>query len=184
MILMGDEYGHTKHGNNNTYCHDNSLNWVDWDKAGDTGTCAGLTRFCRLMNMFRACHPAFHLEEFPTEQNIQWHGHRPHEPMWEEDSRFIAFSLYTPDDVPLYIAFNSNHLPAQLELPEPPANYRWRLVSDTSISAPFDFLDDDELEPTERAAAEAMVQPAIDALRYTLLDRASMILRAELIVPS
>ena len=30
MLLMGDEVGHTKHGNNNTYCHDNELNWFDW----------------------------------------------------------------------------------------------------------------------------------------------------------
>ena len=30
MILMGDEVGRTQHGNNNTYCHDNELNWFDW----------------------------------------------------------------------------------------------------------------------------------------------------------
>jgi isoamylase len=32
---MGDEYGHTKGGNNNTYCHDNDLNYVDWAVAKD-----------------------------------------------------------------------------------------------------------------------------------------------------
>ncbi len=31
MILMGDEVGRTQNGNNNTYCHDNELNWFDWD---------------------------------------------------------------------------------------------------------------------------------------------------------
>lgn len=31
MLTMGDEYGHTKGGNNNTYCHDSPLNWLDWD---------------------------------------------------------------------------------------------------------------------------------------------------------
>jgi isoamylase len=30
MILMGDEMGRTQYGNNNTYCHDNDLNWLDW----------------------------------------------------------------------------------------------------------------------------------------------------------
>ena len=30
MVLMGDEYGHTRHGNNNTYGHDNHLNNFDW----------------------------------------------------------------------------------------------------------------------------------------------------------
>src|SRR5262249_23103142 len=31
MILMGDEYGHTKQGNNNTWSHDSRLNWFQWD---------------------------------------------------------------------------------------------------------------------------------------------------------
>jgi len=30
MVLMGDEYGHTRKGNNNTYGHDNELNNFDW----------------------------------------------------------------------------------------------------------------------------------------------------------
>ena len=30
MIHMGDEYGHSKLGNNNTYCHDSPLNWLNW----------------------------------------------------------------------------------------------------------------------------------------------------------
>lgn len=33
MLLMGDEYGHSKGGNNNTYCHDGELNWFDWHAA-------------------------------------------------------------------------------------------------------------------------------------------------------
>lgn len=32
MLQMGDEYGHSKSGNNNTYCHDDHLNWVDWQQ--------------------------------------------------------------------------------------------------------------------------------------------------------
>ena len=32
MLVMGDEYGHTRHGNNNTYCQDNALNWFLWDE--------------------------------------------------------------------------------------------------------------------------------------------------------
>src|SRR4029077_858655 len=31
MLLMGDEVGRSQQGNNNTYCHDNNLNWLDWD---------------------------------------------------------------------------------------------------------------------------------------------------------
>ena len=34
MMLMGDEYGHTRHGNNNSYGHDNHLNWFLWKQVG------------------------------------------------------------------------------------------------------------------------------------------------------
>ena len=31
MLLSGDEIGHTQHGNNNAYCQDNEISWVDWE---------------------------------------------------------------------------------------------------------------------------------------------------------
>src|SRR5690606_21705133 len=31
MLLAGDEISHTKQGNNNTYCHDNELTWINWE---------------------------------------------------------------------------------------------------------------------------------------------------------
>lgn len=37
MLQMGDEYGHSKLGNNNTYCHDSDLNWVDWSQVRGRG---------------------------------------------------------------------------------------------------------------------------------------------------
>jgi isoamylase len=51
MIMMGDEYGHSKGGNNNTYCHDSPLNWFDWAKATAEGD--GFVRFFRLLVNFR-----------------------------------------------------------------------------------------------------------------------------------
>ncbi|KAG4391629.1 hypothetical protein GLYMA_05G221851v4 [Glycine max] len=50
MIYMGDEYGHTKGGNNNTYCHDNYLNYFRWDKKEESSS--DFFRFCRLMTKF------------------------------------------------------------------------------------------------------------------------------------
>jgi isoamylase len=42
MMQMGDDYGHSKSGNNNTYCHDSELNWVDWSQVGrGAGALAG-----------------------------------------------------------------------------------------------------------------------------------------------
>eukprot|EP00257_Ricinus_communis_P027583 XP_025014997.1 isoamylase 1, chloroplastic [Ricinus communis] len=51
MIYMGDEYGHTKGGNNNTYCHDNYINYFRWDKKEESSS--DFYRFCRLMTKFR-----------------------------------------------------------------------------------------------------------------------------------
>ncbi|STU57022.1 glycogen debranching protein [Klebsiella pneumoniae subsp. pneumoniae] len=33
MLLAGDEQGHSQHGNNNAYCQDNALTWLDWRQA-------------------------------------------------------------------------------------------------------------------------------------------------------
>lgn len=51
MLLMGDEYGHTKGGNNNTYCHDTELNWFDWDHM--TRNSQGYGRFWKSLIKFR-----------------------------------------------------------------------------------------------------------------------------------
>ncbi|STM17337.1 glycogen debranching protein [Escherichia coli] len=40
MLLAGDEHGHSQHGNNNAYCQDNQLTWLDWSQAS-----SGLTAF-------------------------------------------------------------------------------------------------------------------------------------------
>ena len=52
MIVMGDEYGHSKGGNNNTYCHDDELNWFNWDQAAEHDN--DLVRFIRLLTRFRS----------------------------------------------------------------------------------------------------------------------------------
>ena len=44
MLLMGDEMGRSQHGNNNAYCQDNELNWLDWSLKTRHGE---LFRFCR-----------------------------------------------------------------------------------------------------------------------------------------
>jgi pullulanase/glycogen debranching enzyme len=51
MFQMGDEYGHSKAGNNNTYCHDSPLNWVDWQEVARDEQ--GFARFMRGLIAFR-----------------------------------------------------------------------------------------------------------------------------------
>jgi isoamylase len=192
MVYQGDEYGHTKGGNNNTYCHDNALNWVDWDAAKDPVKNAGLSRFARLMRQFKARQPALRLMDFPNENNIKWHGNEPNEPSWDEENRFVAFTVQSHDpgreiglgkSEQIYCAFNAYHLPAKVVLPNPPDGCAWRLVADTALQPPYDFLDADDIPAQSKAAAEAMLKPQLASNCYTVMDRASVIIRAERVKP-
>ena len=68
MILMGDEAGRTQHGNNNAYCQDNSLSWMDWkrvDKFED------LNNYVKKIIKFRREHEILRNEEFYDFYNIR-----------------------------------------------------------------------------------------------------------------
>jgi len=61
MMLAGDELGRTQDGNNNAYCQDNELSWVDWDAAQAGG---GLLEFTRVVSRLRRDHPVFRRRRF------------------------------------------------------------------------------------------------------------------------
>jgi glycogen operon protein len=65
MILGGDELGRTQNGNNNAYCQDTPLSWVDWDMPGDPEDAAFLDYTARLIRL-RQMHPALHRRHFFT----------------------------------------------------------------------------------------------------------------------
>jgi isoamylase len=60
MLLHGDELGRTQRGNNNGYCQDNEISWIDWEGADE-----GLLEFARLLTGLRAEHPVFRRRRFP-----------------------------------------------------------------------------------------------------------------------
>ncbi|WP_189331611.1 glycogen debranching protein GlgX [Actinoplanes ianthinogenes] len=63
MIAHGDELGRTQQGNNNVYCQDNELSWVNWEDAREEDV---LTHFTRLLLRLRAEHPIFRRRRFFT----------------------------------------------------------------------------------------------------------------------
>lgn len=140
MITMGDEYGHTKGGNNNTYCHDNFINYFRWDdKSADPH---GFHRFASLMTNFRRRTESLGLGDFPTGERLEWHGIFPGTPDWTESSKFVAFTLVDQQKRELYIAFNASHLPVMVTLPDR-IGAKWYPLIDTSKPSPYDFLTDD-----------------------------------------
>ena len=56
MLLAGDEIGRTQHGNNNAYCQDSELSWLDW---GLDAEARALLEFTRRLIALRRAHPLF-----------------------------------------------------------------------------------------------------------------------------
>src|SRR5690349_12032239 len=63
MILAGDEFGRTQRGNNNTYCQDNEISWVDWSIDGNG---EALTRFVERLTALRRQYPVLRQNRFLT----------------------------------------------------------------------------------------------------------------------
>jgi isoamylase len=89
MLLAGDEFGRTQRGNNNAYCQDNEISWVNWADADPD-----LLAFCTRLTTLRAAHPVFRRRGFFEGQPVRGNGghdiswHRPSgEPMTEDDWR-------------------------------------------------------------------------------------------------
>ncbi|WZY91917.1 hypothetical protein YC2023_064246 [Brassica napus] len=170
MIYMGDEYGHTKGGNNNTYCHDNYLNYFRWDKKEEAHD--DYFRFCRLLIKFRDECESLGLDDFPTAKRLQWHGIAPETPDWSETSRFVAFSLVDSVKKEIYVAFNTSHLATLVTLPNRPG-YRWEPFVDTSKPSPFDCITHDL---PGRETAMKQYRHFLDANMYPMLSYSSIIL--------
>lgn len=69
MLLAGDEHGHSQHGNNNAYCQDNALTWLDWEQAND-----GLINFTAALIQLRSQIPALMQNAWWEEGdgNVRW----------------------------------------------------------------------------------------------------------------
>lgn len=126
LLLSGDEYGHTRFGNNNSWCHDSEINWFQWNQLKDNE----LLEFTRQLIALRKERIPLD-KHFLTNQNVLWHGKEPNQPRWEQEDGLIAMSLES-DRGDLYIAFNASQEKAQLQLPKPDAGKAWQVLAQTS----------------------------------------------------
>lgn len=142
MILMGDEYGHTKLGNNNTWGHDSRLNWFQWDTLEKEQS---FFRFYSMMIAFRKAHPILISSRFLGSKDITWHGIEPEKADWSGPSRFLACSLRDAiNHYTLYMAFNASHEEVEAQLP--PMEKPWRRYVYTFLPAPEDILEDKDAQ--------------------------------------
>ncbi len=140
MIQMGDEYGHTKKGNNNTWSHDSRINWFQWDTLEQNQP---FFRFYQMMIALRKEHPILSRSRFPGSKDVTWHGIEPGRANWSGDNRFIACSL--PDHLngyTLYIAFNAYHEETTAHLPW--RDHPWHRLVYTFLPSPEDILPCDQ----------------------------------------
>jgi glycogen operon protein len=136
LLLQGDEFGRTQQGNNNAYCQDNEISWVDWGLAQKN---AGLLRFCRMMIALRKRYFAMAREEFVN--RVSWHGTRVREPDWTGHRRTLAFQLHGHGKPDLYVAFNAHWEWQRFQLPPHDGGWRWRRLVDTHLAAPDDIVE-------------------------------------------
>lgn len=73
MLLAGDEFGHSQQGNNNTYCQDNALTWLDWSKLNSPFS-QQLFRRCRAIIALRKQIPSLQQDDWWSGENVQWYN--------------------------------------------------------------------------------------------------------------
>ncbi|KAJ3693124.1 hypothetical protein LUZ60_012219 [Juncus effusus] len=135
MILMGDEYGHTRYGNNNSYGHDTHINHFQWSEL--KAKREGHFRFFAEMIKFRHKHSILKRERFLSKSDVTWH-----EDNWgNHDSKFLAFTLHDEKfGGDIYLAFNAHDYFVNISIPPPPHQKSWYRVVDTNLESPNDFV--------------------------------------------
>ena len=140
MMLAGDEFRRTQNGNNNAYCQDNEISWINWSLAEKNEE---LVVFTRRIIQLRKNHQVFHRETFFSTKTpeIEWFDFTGKNPDWSNPSRFLAFmldgSMCMNDDgkydSDFYVAGNTDIYDVTITLPSPHKGKKWYLAADTSI---------------------------------------------------
>jgi glycogen operon protein len=128
MILMGDEVRRTQLGNNNAYCQDNEISWLDWtliEKHAD------VHRFVSLLNARLILRDVEHerrrltLNQLIQQGRKTWHGVKVGQPDWSIDSHSLAFEAELREEkIRAYIILNAF----------------WEALVDTSLASPHDIV--------------------------------------------
>ncbi|MFN7992998.1 MAG: glycogen debranching protein GlgX [Bryobacteraceae bacterium] len=140
MMLAGDELGRTQQGNNNAYCQDNEVTWLNWDLEHFNGD---LLRFFRFLIRFRKSDPLMRLRNQADWQKVRitWHGVKPGEPDWSAQSRSLAMQVSGADGAGgFYLISNAFWEPLTFELPPVPGGM-WTRFIDSSLESPHDIVD-------------------------------------------
>ena len=144
MLLMGDEIGRTQGGNNNSYCQDNEMNWLQWENRDERDE--AFFEFVRKLIKLRKSHPLFHQDHFlhgrkldgkDIEDVVWWRpdGERMEDENWEDpETRALAMML-SDDAGKVLICFNAHYEPVEFTLPPADVCPEWRVLLNTETGA-------------------------------------------------
>jgi glycogen operon protein len=156
MLRWGDECGQSRQGNNNPWCQDNELNWMDWDPAAAAD---GLLRFTRQLISLTGRLPQlqdnryWQATDHETTGDISWHGVRTDRPDWSPGSRALAYTLEAADGADaVHLMLNVSTADLAFELPPPADGADWVQVIDTALPSPEDFRESLETLPPTGAS--------------------------------
>ena len=143
MILMGDEIGRSQGGNNNSWCQNNLLGWMNWDQSQqDLELLEYLKYIIKIRKKLRTIFNPIYLpeklnnEDFPK---YHWHGTKLNSPDWSSWSHTVALSINKGNTNPL-VWIGLNAYSKSIDFPLPKCKYNWLKVIDTSISEIFEPL--------------------------------------------
>ena len=171
MLLAGDEFGRSQEGNNNAYCQDNEISWVDWD-ISEYGT--SLLAFTRRLAELRHTYPVLRRNRFYTGafdentgvKDVTWitpAGTEASDEDWSGDLRCVGMLMdgraqvhavpQDGDHSTLLLVLNSHHEPVEITVPPAPDGHEWRLLLDTTDPEISDrrYAIGSSLKATERS---------------------------------
>lgn len=145
MMLSGDEFGNTQFGNNNAYCQDNEIYWLDWNNLEKN---KDLFNFAKGMINFRKAHPVLRNPSYDAPKTelgypeVSWHQTKA----WQLDKNGSSMTLavmfvetkhkyHTEEDIFIYYIMNTIWETRSYQLPELPVGFGWHIVADTGNEA-------------------------------------------------
>ena len=159
-LQSGDEFCQTQDGNNNPYCQDNEVTWLDWKLLK---TNRDFYDYTRNLIAFRNAHAVFHREQRLKGldylgsgcPDISFHGEDAWKPVFEYYSRCTGV-MYSGkyavnddrcEDSDFYVAFNMHWEPHEFALPKLQKNKQWQVCIDTSLPGGFCEAEEKAEEP-------------------------------------
>lgn len=168
-ILAGDEFFNSQKGNNNVYCQDNEIGWVDWSRLKTDDT---LFTFVKTLIAFRKKHACLHrAEELKGLDrtacgvpDVSYHGENAWQVNAEVYSRQLG-ALYAGGDLgdsECFVAYNMHWLPHDFALPSPGRDKRWCLAGGTQRGFEEDLIppeDERKISLSERSITVLVSEP-------------------------